>query len=54
MEYNPKHNEVDRIVDYMTALEAILVPERDGIIGRRLRERAVSLLKNQNLVSDDT
>ncbi len=53
-EYNPRHNEVDRIVDYMTALEAILVPERDGFIGRRLRERAVSLLNHHNIDQDDT
>lgn len=36
-------NEVDRIVDYMIALEATLVPEKD-FVGRRLRERAVRLL----------
>jgi hypothetical protein len=53
-EYNPKHNEVDRVVDYMTALETILVPERDGFIGRRLRERAVSLLRHHNIDRDDT
>ena len=53
-EYNPQHNEVDRVVDYITALEAILVPERDGFIGRRLRERAVSLIKYQNIDHDDT
>lgn len=53
-EYNPRHNEVDRVVDYMTALEAILVPEHDGFIGRRLRERAVSLLKCHNIDPDDT
>ena len=38
----------------MTALEAILVPEHDGFIGRRLRERAVSLLKCHNIDPDDT
>jgi len=53
-EYNPRHNEVDRVVDYMTALEAIFVPERDGFIGRRLRERAASLLKYHNIDPDDT
>lgn len=43
-EYRPHHHEVDRIVDYLTALESVLVPEQDGFIGRRLRERAVLLL----------
>ena len=36
-------NEVDRIVDYVIALEAALVPERD-FVGRRLRERATCLV----------
>jgi hypothetical protein len=36
-------NEIDRIVDYMIALEAALVPEKD-FVGRRLRERATCLL----------
>jgi hypothetical protein len=52
-EYSPRHDLVDRVVDYMTALEAILVPEKD-FVGRRLRERAVSLLKNHNIDIDDT
>lgn len=52
-EYNPRHDLVDRIVDYITALEAILVPEKD-FVGRRLRERAVSLLKNHKIDIDDT
>lgn len=52
-EYNPIHNEVDRIVDYIIALEATLVPEKD-FVGRRLRERAVSLLIGCNIDSDDT
>jgi len=43
-EYRPLHHEVDRIIDYITALESVLVPEQDGFIGRRLRERSVSLL----------
>ena len=38
-----ENNEVDRIVDYMIALEAALVPERD-FVGRRLRERAACLV----------
>ena len=52
-EYNPGHDQVDRIVDYMTALESILVPEKD-FVGRRLRERAVSLLKSLEINLDDT
>ena len=52
-EYNPRHDLVDRIVDYMTALETILVPEKD-FVGKRLRERAVSLLKNHKIDIDDT
>jgi hypothetical protein len=52
-EYNPRHDLVDRIVDYITALEAILVPEKD-FVGRRLRERAASLLENHNVEIDDT
>jgi hypothetical protein len=35
--------EADRILDYMIALEAALVPERD-FVGRRLRERAERLV----------
>jgi len=43
-EFNRAWNEVDRIVDYMIALEATLVPESGFGIGQRLRKRAVSLL----------
>jgi len=52
-EYNPIHNLVDRVVDYMIVLEAILVPEKD-FVGRRLRERAVSLLIAHKINPDDT
>jgi hypothetical protein len=52
-EYNPTRGEADRIVDYMTVLEAILVPESDGFIGRRLRERAVSILQDYDIDNDD-
>ncbi len=44
-EYNPSNKYLDRIVDYMTVLESILVPESD-FVGRRLRERAVKLIKS--------
>lgn len=37
------HTEVDRVINYVAALEAALVPEHD-FISRRLRERAVKLL----------
>jgi len=52
-EFNTFHDEVDRIIDYVTALEALLVPEKD-FIGRRLRERAVSLLNNSDADPEDT
>lgn len=50
-EYNPKHDLVDRIVDYVTALETILVPEKD-FVGRRLRERAAALLEKHDDIND--
>jgi hypothetical protein len=43
-EFNPSFDESDRVVDFMIALEACLVPEHD-FVGRRLRERAMRLLK---------
>lgn len=43
-EFNPNfHGDVDRVIDYATALEAALVPESD-FVSRRLRERAIRLL----------
>src|SRR5262249_29618664 len=43
-EFNPHFDsEVDRVVDYMTAIEAALVPETD-FVGRRLRKRTVAIL----------
>lgn len=50
-EYNPRHDLVDRIVDYITALETILVPEKD-FVGRRLRERATVLLEKHDDIAD--
>ncbi|KFO68941.1 hypothetical protein ER57_00530 [Smithella sp. SCADC] len=47
-EHNPAHDQLYRIVDYMTALEATLVPESD-FVGRRLRERAVKLINGIEL-----
>jgi hypothetical protein len=53
-EFNPEWNEVDRIVDYMIALEATLVPEHGFGIGQRLRKRAVSLLGLRDDPAKDT
>jgi hypothetical protein len=47
-------NEVDRIVDYMIAIEATLAPEKDVFIGKRLRERAVKLLGEEGEQADQT
>jgi len=41
--FNPKWDEVDRIVDYATALEATLVPDGD-YIKRRMSHRAAALI----------
>lgn len=42
-EFNPYHGDIGRAIDYITALEASIVPESD-FVGRRLRERAVRIL----------
>jgi hypothetical protein len=47
-------NEVDRIVDYMIAIEATLAPEKDLFIGKRLRERSVKLLGQGGEQADQT
>jgi len=47
-EYNPAHDQLDRIVDYMTVLESTLVPESD-FVGSRLRERAATLIKDTEI-----
>lgn len=52
-EHNPRHGLFDRIVDYITVLETILVPEKD-FLGRRLRERAAALIKDEQTDTDDT
>jgi hypothetical protein len=44
-EFNRDWDEVDRVVDYMIALEATLVSEHGFGIGQRLRRRAISLLE---------
>jgi hypothetical protein len=43
-EFNPYQGDVGRVIDYMTALEAAIVPESD-FVSRRLRERAQRLLR---------
>jgi hypothetical protein len=48
-------NEVDRIVDYMIAIEATLAPDEDHLsIGKRVRERAVKLLGEEGEQADRT
>ncbi len=42
-QFNPEGDEVDRVVDYCTALEATLVPEKD-YNARRMRNRAAALV----------
>jgi hypothetical protein len=42
-EFSPLWDEVDRLVDYMIALEAALVPESE-FVGIRLRKRAARLI----------
>lgn len=46
-QFNPKWDDVDRIVDYSTALESTLVPEQDYST-RRLSRRAAGLITRQN------
>lgn len=42
--YNPHWSDVDRIVDYATALESALVPEKD-YNRRRISHRAAALIR---------
>jgi hypothetical protein len=53
-EFNLAWNEVDRIVDYMVAIEATLVPEQGFGIGQRLRKRALAILDFQGDTATDT
>jgi hypothetical protein len=46
-QFNPKWDDVDRIVDYATALESTLVPERDYNT-RRISHRAAALIAPDN------
>jgi len=44
-EFNPNFESgIDRVADYVAALEAVLIPESDLFIQRRLRERTIRLL----------
>lgn len=45
-EFNPNFESgIDRVADYVAALEAALIPDSDLFIQRRLRERAIRLLR---------
>jgi hypothetical protein len=46
--FNPAGDDVDRVVDYATALESTLVPERD-YNGRRISRRAAALIAPDDL-----
>ncbi len=46
-EFNPKWDDVDRILDYATALESTLVPEKDYNT-RRMSRRAAALIAPDN------
>lgn len=52
-EFNPRWDEVDRIVDYATALEAAVVPESE-FSGRRIRYRAAMLVFPNDLEKQAT
>jgi len=47
-QFNPKWDDVDRILDYATALEATLVPEKDYNT-RRISRRAAALIASVDL-----
>lgn len=51
-QFNPKWDDVDRILDYATALEATLVPEKDYNT-RRISRRAAALLESANAANAD-
>ncbi|MGO9255512.1 MAG: hypothetical protein ACLQU1_04320 [Bryobacteraceae bacterium] len=46
-QFDPNRDDVDRIVDYATALESTLVPERDSVT-RRISRRAAALIAQDN------
>ena len=51
-EFNPKWDDVDRILDYATALESTLVPEKDYNT-RRISRRAAALIAPDNLAETE-
>jgi len=50
--FNPKRDDVDRVVDYATALEATLVPEKDYNT-RRISRRAAALIAPDDPIQAD-
>jgi hypothetical protein len=50
--FNPARDDVDRMVDYATALEATLVPEKDYNV-RRITRRAAALIAPDDPVQTD-
>jgi hypothetical protein len=51
-QFNPEREDVDRILDYATALESTLVPERD-FNARRISHRAARLLASGDPEAED-
>ena len=51
-QFNPKWDDVDRVLDYTTAMEATLVPERD-FNTRRISRRAAALIAVDNPEATD-
>jgi hypothetical protein len=51
-EFNPKWDDVDRILDYATALESTLVPEKDYNT-QRISRRAAALIATDPLQTED-
>jgi Apea-like HEPN len=52
-EFAAEFEETDRVVDYMIALEATFVPERD-FVSRRVRERGARLLGSAQVPDEET
>lgn len=53
-EFNPSfEDDIDRVIDYMTALEATLIPKQTRSISECIQERAVKLLGLSSPASDD-
>lgn len=53
-EFNPNfEDDIDRVIDYMTALEATLIPKQTRSISQCIQERGVKLLGLSLSASDD-